>query len=529
MYRAILVDDEPRILKGLMEIVKWEDYGIEIAGQASNGQDALRMIEQGGISILITDIHMPEMDGLALIRQLRHRKSTIKIIVLSGYDDFNYVKEASKLGIENYLLKPVVQDELASTLFEINHKIEQELNLQSELRSSAMILRNNILNRWMTGAISRINLTERAELLQIDLMSPFYVVCLFKILFEDQHDYTFRELTNYAFENICNELLSATHSGVITLTDANGYVAVLFHGQHEECDEVVLHGLVARCIAACGKFLKCSVFATIGSRETDYYEVSKSYSNANQLMEYRMIMPADSIASYEQVEQRPMMNDISIHIDFDSFQSSVALQDENKAIAWLEEAFQIIGQTEGITPQNVQTICVEILYRILSALNQIKMNASMLLGDKEDGLTPLVKAKNLNEMKDWLKSIVLKAFYIIRHEEDGLNPITKRVLAYLEKHYKDNISLKTIAAAFNVNAAYLGQLIINDRKDTFSNLLNMRRIEESKKLLSSTSLSLQEVAENVGYVNQTYFNTLFKKIVGVYPTKYRLENAESSK
>jgi len=529
MYKAILVDDEPRILKGLLEIVKWEDYGIEIAEQASNGQDALRMIETGGISILITDIRMPEMDGLELIRQIRHQKSAIKIIILSGYDDFNYVKEAAKLGIENYLLKPVVQDELSSTLFEIIHKIEQENDRQIELRSSAMILRTNILNRWLTGGISRMNLTERAELLQIDLTSPYYVVCLFKILFEDQHDHTFRELTNYAFENICNELLTVTHPGVITLTDANGYVAVLFHGHEDDCDEAVLYELLASCITACGKFLKCRVFATIGSRETDYQDVSKSYASANQLMEYRIIMPADSITSYEQVAQRPFINDISASMDFDSFQNSIALQDEKTAIVWIDEAFQTIGRTAGITPQNVQTICVEILYRILSALNQMKMNTSMLLGDKNDGISPLLKAKNLNEMKEWLKSIVLKAFDSIRHVEDELNPITKRVLTYLEKHYADNISLKTIAAAFNVNAAYLGQLIINDKKDTFSNLLHRRRMDEAKKLLSCTSLGLHEIAEKVGYVNQAYFNTIFKKIVGIYPTKYRLEHSESTK
>jgi len=527
MYKAILVDDEPRILNGLHEIVRWEDYGIEIAGQANNGQDALRMIENGGISIVITDIRMPEMDGLELIRQIRQQERAIKTIILSGYDDFNYVKEAAKLGIENYLLKPVVRDELSSTLFDIIHKMKQETEQQIELRSSAMILRNNILNRWLTGTITRMNLTERADLLQIDLTSQNYMVCLFKILFEDDHES--RDLTNYAFENICNELLNTAHGNVITLTDFNGCVAVIFHGNEEDCDEAVVHNLLAECISACSKFLRCKVFATIGSRETDCQYVSKSYSTASQLMEYRMIMPADSIVSYERVAKRPLINNISTSMNFDSLQNSVSQQNEKEAINWIEEAFNTIGQTEGITPLHVQTICVEILYRILSALNQMKINTSMLLDDHEDGLTPFLKAKNLNEMRDWLTSVVLKAFEHIRHADDDLNPITKRVLLYLDKHYADNISLKTIAATFNVNAAYLGQLIINDRKDTFSNLLNIRRMDEAKKLLSGTSLSLNEIAEKVGYVNQTYFNTIFKKIVGIYPTKFRLEHSESTK
>jgi two-component system, response regulator YesN len=154
MYKAMLVDDEPLILQGLKDLISWENLDIEIVAVASCGIDALDILLSQDIHILITDIKMSYMDGLELIKQIRYRNLQTKIIVLSGYDDFSYIKEAVKFGIENYLLKPVSEIELISTLNTIIDKLKTNLYHND-------ILKNNFLIRWVHHHIEHDELIDK--------------------------------------------------------------------------------------------------------------------------------------------------------------------------------------------------------------------------------------------------------------------------------------------------------------------------------------------------------------------------------
>lgn len=520
MLKAIIADDEQAILKGLSSIIQWEDYGIEIVGQASNGSEALRLIESLNISILITDIHMPEMDGLALIREVKRRGFQLKSIILSGYDDFAYVKEAVKLGIENYLLKPIVRDELCSTLLNIVEKINQEVYRQNQLRSDSLILRNNILNRWLTNHISQSHLLERSDLLQINLAGSRYLICLFKVLYESHHDNSHRELLNFASENICNEILNTTGK-VITLCDMSGHIAAIFDDTNDLRTDHI-HASLHACVASINKLLKCAVFVTVGSRESSCQEVYQSYAKAVELMNYSLIMPPNSIVDYERITHESFLNNEQIHIDYDHFQHILSAKNVDQAVDFIEDAFGKISFLKDTAPLHTYPILMDILYRILNTLNQIKISTDTLFTTQDTMFIHLIHAKSLEELQDWLKSIVVKAIEKMNAEDDNTHPIIKRVLTFVETHYAGNISLKTISHSFNVSAAYLGQLFIKEKGETFSNYLNMKRIEKAMELLATTNLELQEISEKVGYVNQSYFNLIFKKITGVYPSKYRL-------
>lgn len=166
MYKALVVDDEPIILKGFDNLISWEEFGIEIAAKAENGKAALQIARKEKIDLLITDIRMPEMSGLELLKTIRREGKNIKVIILSGYDDFQYVKEASKYGIENYLLKPIEENELEETLLHLTEKLENEQKQQNRLQESYQLLRSNILYRWITGTIGEEELTMEGNIIQ---------------------------------------------------------------------------------------------------------------------------------------------------------------------------------------------------------------------------------------------------------------------------------------------------------------------------------------------------------------------------
>ncbi|MBP1990937.1 response regulator transcription factor [Paenibacillus eucommiae] len=526
MYKALIVDDEPGILKGLIDIVQWEDYGIEIIGQANNGADALSIIEAWNINILITDIKMPVMNGLELIKQARVLNRYLKIIILSGYDDFALVKEAAMHGIENYLLKPIIRDELSLTLLNISEKIENEVTQQIQLRSGALILRNNIINRWLTNSISSANLVERADILQIDISSRQYLVCLVKVVFQENDDPSFKNMINYGSENICNELLSPLCK-TITVTDSNGYLVLIIHTNQPHFDYKKLQDLLKKCQNYINKFFKREVFIAMGSAEKENQLVHQSYANALHLMEYNLILPPNTIVDYAQMNQIDKRDPDKINANYEIFKQHISSKNKDGATGFIVDIYEQIAKKTGISPITVQNISTEMLFHILGVLNANKIDPATLFEIQDNLFVQLLKMKNLEELSTWLQIIVLKSIDKLKYEEASKNPLIQRVLDHLEIHYADNISLKTLSSAFNVNAAYLGQMFIKEKGNTFSSYLNGKRIESAKDLLQNTKLDLKEIAEKVGYVNQSYFNNIFKKITGIYPTKYRLNNLKT--
>lgn len=175
MHNILIVDDEPLILEGLRSVIEWEDYGLRIAGQAGNGEEALEFLHRHNeaIDILITDITMPKLTGLELIQQIKCFDSKMRFIILSGYEQFEYLKAGMSLGIENYILKPINIKELESTIEQIVEVLNQEDVEQFHAKEDQQVLRNNILNRWVTGNIDRQELMHRSKVLNISLDCSF--------------------------------------------------------------------------------------------------------------------------------------------------------------------------------------------------------------------------------------------------------------------------------------------------------------------------------------------------------------------
>ena len=175
MYRVIIVDDEPVIRRGLRETIEWDALGLEVAGEAADGNEALKLVRDIRPEILITDIRMPDMDGIALIREIRKTDLNVKITILSGYSDYDYLKEAIRLGVDNYLLKPIDNDELVSNLRNAVSEIEKEAAVSLQIRQGTVLLRSNTLRRLVTGNISPEELREKAEFLHIPMDAGQYL------------------------------------------------------------------------------------------------------------------------------------------------------------------------------------------------------------------------------------------------------------------------------------------------------------------------------------------------------------------
>ncbi len=523
MYRALIVDDEPFILEGMDNVIEWEEFGIEIAAKASNGVEAMELLGKMHIDILITDIKMPEMNGLELINNLRQRGMNTKIIVLSGFDDFRFVKEASRLGIENYLLKPIEEQELSDTLLNVVTKLDRELHLKIQMRQDYNLLKENILFRWVTNSISDSEFKDRAEFLDIRLDRTYYMAGIVRLLPHVKNgrgDQKVDGLVSFACQNICMEILKDAGENLTFIT-MNGDVTVLFCWNNDEFDSSRAFTFLGKCIESIREYLKKDVFVTIGSVECGYQAVHLSYNKAVSLFEYQLVMQANSIAEYERLQSSTTESRWLRKTDFEPFKNSLAAGNKMQAERFIDEIFLKLSGVNALKPEYVRSLTFEILFHISGSFHDQSISDIYRSSMADEVLSSILHSCDLKEIAAWLKVYMNKRLEENDLLQQDVNPFICSLLQYINNNYAREMSLKTLSARYKTNAAYLGQLFKNTTGEMFSNYLNRIRIEKAKELLANTNMKTGDISAAVGYSNVNYFSNLFNKMTGVYPTEYK--------
>ena len=520
MYKVLIADDEPFILDGLKHLIDWEEYNLEIAAQASNGLQALEILKKTHIDILITDIRMPAMDGIELIRNVRQNKLNTKCIVLSGYDDFIYVKEAAKLGIENYLLKSVDIEELIPTLQNTIEKIEGELYYNIQINEGMQILRNNVLFRWVSGDIKEDELFERAKLLDLNIIFKNYTVVVLRPMeinsktFEDKH------ILCSSITNICEEITKDSAIEQMFFLGLNGNILLVAVNLSGNAPSESLETALKKISATINLELHEDVFITVGSMEKDVMSVYTSYMHAKNLQDYSLITPTDSIIFYD-IFKENLQKKENIAFDFQSFREYILERDIASALKLIDSFFDHTENWKGLTPSYLKNFCLELVMSLSMSLKSAKPNSEFTLDYLENPLETVLQLKSYDEIKNWAKYITESSIEFLSIEYDMMSPVVKSILKYIDINYSKKINLNSISGEFNINANYLGQLFKKETGESFINYLNKIRVERAKKLLINTHMKTAEISELVGFSSSTYFFTVFKKFCCVTPLEYK--------
>lgn len=511
MYKVLLVDDEPLILNGLKDLIDWDSLDIEIAGEASCGIDALEILMKCNIDILITDIRMSYMDGLELIANLRQRHMTTKVIVLSGYDDFNYIKEAVKYGIENYLLKPVSESELITTLNTVIKKLETNLYQMDMLKS-------NFLIHWTSNTIENSELIDKANFLNIDLSCRNYVAIIIKMLNNVEGD---RKTSNkHRLEKIILEKMSPSLNPLLFKDLDGNYVLCLSNFTQEQYD-YICNTVIPSCIFNINSYLNIHTFVAVGSIEPSYESLSHSYSSAKQLLEYRLVMPIKAIVTHQEIDRTTSANQKLLHIDYSQLKNYILIKNTDKMTEWIDDVFMKISESTNLKPLMLKNVVLEILFITISTIKSIDSDMNVL-NDYPDLYLSVLELNSMNDFRVWLK-------YTLTNIMDSMGNIHKKngslieaITAYIQENYSKNINLDVIATEFDKNPAYIGQLFKKEYGESFTNHINKIRIDRAKSLLiSNPALTTMDISNAVGYYNTNYFYTVFKKLIGVTPSEFK--------
>lgn len=504
MLRVLIVDDEPFIIEGMYHIVDWQALGLKIVGHARHGEKALQLLEEKMVDILITDIRMPTMDGLQLISRVRETYPYMDIIVLSGFNEFNYLKEAMKYGIENYLLKPVNVEELTATLNRIIQKLNNES--MSMTKQDEMILRQHILTRLLQDNISFEELIHRAPFLQLSINAPFYLCA---ILSSPMYS------SPIEIEKM-NKELKHYNSIVIESNEEHQYILILALHSQDKFEVSTMKKLLNDRLSS----LKVETYKwSYGSIEASWSGIRQSYLHAKQCCEEHLLFEVNTL-DYHQVKSIKLTNaeqtnkQLQEHVLSIPHIKGLSDKDINTIKQEIEHELYELCKLSTMTAKQLKTIVINLMLKLKS--EQSWSNTTHLNNDE------IKLIMNSVFMCDLLLCIISAIDYMsTQNQNTTKSPVIQQVIIRIQHQYEQPLSLKGLGQEYNIHPVYLGKLFQKETGELFTDYLNRHRIEMAKQKLMNEHLKVHEIALQVGYSEPGYFYRQFKKFVGISPVEFK--------
>ncbi len=511
MMKVMIVEDEELILQGIRNIIDWEALGLKVIHLAHDGIEALKMWEQEPVHIVVTDISMPEMDGLTLLREIRKREEHVRFIILTGYDEFAYAREAVRLDVENYILKPVDEEELKRQLRETVEKLrEMDKKKIGYIDEKARWL--HFLNG--TSGKESGDFLPFAEMLGLAPEVGRYYTAVMKW---NTNGLKEKKITDMILELKKEERLRIVHLPPDSLLMILEEKSVKEAGAQETgMDEDQVQEYFAELQNEIESRFNIMTFVCVGDSFQNIEELPKAYRCARKLQKYLIIEGYGSCISQKQIQNRKTE---SVHMDEAGLRKSVLKKEKEAAVDYIEDLF-------------INNIRKE---ASVSSLYQTAVRTAMLLEDlKKEYKLDSGSFHDLPELMETIFSADdiqgIKAVFIAEiteiigrmHEADSCyTPVVRQIITEVQNHYKEDMNLKTLAYKYHMNASYLGQLFQKEVGCSFAQYLNNTRNGIAKDLILNTNMKINDIARQAGYPDTSYFYRKFKQSYGVSPASLR--------
>lgn len=543
MVKVYLVEDEIIIRQSIKNSIDWEKEGYEFVGDASDGELALPVILKEKPDILITDIRMPFMDGLELSRMVKAELPDIKIVILSGYDDFEYAKQAIKIGVAEYLLKPVSSAVLLEHLSEIAEKVRDEredLALKKgyyqEMQENEELIKMKFLGELISGKLSLADAMEKGKRFHMNLSGPFYRIILFKFIQEDRVKAGQSEDLARAYAAVGN-YVDGLKDAFRFQRGVEGWAFLLT--SVEEDMEAQTERFIEGLKEVIAPFEALTWFGGIGSEAARLRELRYSFREADKAFAGRFVQEPNQIISVEQLNYEQLDNEFDANIfgeinQFDQiitrFLSSGSLEEVESFVGAL---FTEISEDHFRSLMIRQYIIMNIYATVLTFCKKLRKDAGVdgeaagqmeSLRENEEILKRAVStAESVDDIKAYIGTLLDHAIELRntvsgRRYSDIIQTAKKRI----EQDYmSEDISLNSVAAEVCMSPSYFSSVFSKEMGKTFIEYLTEVRMEKAKQYLACSSMKTSEISYEVGYKDPHYFSYIFKKTQGCTPKEYR--------
>lgn len=549
MLKIFLAEDEVVVRETIKRMIPWEELGFELVGEAADGEMALPLLIRQQPDLLITDIKMPFMDGLTLARLAKKEIPGLKVVILSGYDDFNYAKQAIGIGVEDYLLKPITKNALIERLSEIRSRYEHEKTqkeyyekFQREMQAYEKNSSRDFFEALVGGSMDMMEVYKRAEKLGLDIVAEAYNVLIFTMNCDEDFSGQRDEYSSWEAESL--ELLEnffAGHSSAMLFRSNIFSYVVLLKGQRETIEENT-----RACVDEIRKILsrqdgRREWFLAVGQSVDRLSQIQKSYHTASRAFSQRYLYD-ENILYYDEMEtmehpggqaetednaylQKVDVNALNPAI-LQKFLSN-GLQEETEN--FVKDYFYAIGQEpmESLVFRNY--VILNVRFSVISFIKGLGCDTNeMESADTEEVLAE--SGKNMESAIAYAKKMISQAIEIRDQNSGNKNrSILKTAVDFIDSHYMDEeISLNTVANVANVSSNHFSALFSQNMGQTFIEYLTTLRMNKAKELLRCTGMRSSEIAGEIGYKDAHYFSYLFKKTQGMTPSDYRKAREEKA-
>jgi len=486
MFNAIIVDDEEHVRVGLTELIDWKTLGFKIMTTASSGTQAMDVILKDEPQVVLIDIRMPGLTGLEVIQKVRAANKKCHFIVLSGYSDFSYAKEAIDLDVEAYLLKPLDDEELIKVLSQLRVKLEEEIEQVARNKEYELFEHETWLKQLLDP--KEIHRRETAH-----SRAPIYQLAVFKSLDKNE-------------EIIAHINARFPQTQMVKKDDL---VVLLFAERSVELLKRVLERIARRFHV---------IFAL--SNEVQALETLPGvYRFVKTMLQHSFCFEGVNVLTLQEIQVEHSkfieINELylAIELNYSDVKSELITQLEHYYQATLYSKDRILGELANLQ---------------ISLLQQFQKNYNSLSAvGEQDIMHQIYEKTSLQQVLDYLRKQWDAIYLQIRKSLDVNDNEIGKIKHYIDQHYADDINLKKISEIFSYNSTYLGQKFKAEIGIGFSKYIDKIRIEKAKKLLKTDKIKVYEVAEKVGYYNTDYFYKKFKQYEGISAKAYQKKHQKA--
>lgn len=519
MHKVFVVDDEIVIREGIRNAFPWEESGFALSGEAPDGEIALSMLQDIKPDILITDIKMPFMDGLTLCRKIVHTMPWVHVVILSGYDDFAYAKQAISLGVKEYLLKPVSAVELEKVLRRIGQSIEEERRQQvdyeamkRQLASSTRFMQEKWLLEMILGAPAQ-SVIQQAAALKINLTGRWFRVML---IAGGEGDDMFLVRAQV-------QRLAEGSGGMIFLCETGGRIAAVVLGESDEDLEERAFAFAQAIKYEVGRSSGTKLRVAIGAAAEDIGGVAGSYLSAQEVLQ-SMAPNAGQTRIMDTVDGNMQVGAKLMGLDVVPLFEKLRYASSQEAEELLQAHFDSIGTVARQSVIMANYLYVDILLAAMRVIRESGGDPEQIVPDAVAQQAGTLRTfSGQKDMVDSARQILLKAIQFRDSQTmSRYGAVIRSACAYIDQHYANpDMTLSDVAKHVALSNNHFCTVFSQETGSTFIEHLTGLRMKKAREMLKSTDKRSSEIAIAIGYNDPHYFSYLFKKYVGMNPREYR--------
>ncbi len=528
MYKLLLVDDEREILNGFTEVIPFEKLGFTVVGQAENGLEGVRLSETLDPDLIITDIRMPLMDGLTMCREIHRLSPVAHFIILTGYDDFEYARQAMSFKSMDYLLKPISSTEMIGVLKETRQKLDDEVaeqrdinRLRASFAQSLPLLREMLLGSLLSGGADPETVMKEAPRYQLALAAPQYAVAVLRSPSARQAlpaDLNDPELMKQAVINVAREVLAGYFSTQVFRFDDRIAALMLLPDATEETFRKVPEALevLERTIA---RYLDITPAIGLGAPCFAPKDLRTCARQALSALDHSALQGEGAILCVTDIEPGSRAEQVADETGLRALSNAIKTGNHDGAKQALDTLMAALNKP---TPHNYRVYLLEILLTLLRTARD--MNAELdILGENNLTLDALMREPDVQKAALILWERTDRLVRSIQSSRASASAeLAHRATEYLSARFADpDMGVEQLCRELHVSASYFSAVYKQETKETFHQTLTRLRMDLSMTLLTTTNRKTSEIAASVGLTDPSYFSHAFKRYFGISPLQAR--------